>query len=94
MTGFKTAYDALLHTIRLIFLLPLYVYKWCISPLMPHTCRYYPSCSNYMLIAIKEWGIFKGFLLGIKRICRCRPGKPGGIDYVPLNIKGERKWTY
>jgi putative component of membrane protein insertase Oxa1/YidC/SpoIIIJ protein YidD len=47
-----------------------------------------------MLLAIKEWGAFKGFWLGLKRICRCRPGGNCGEDFVPLNVKGELKWTY
>ena len=59
-----------------------------------NNCRYYPTCSKYMLLAIKEWGLFKGVCLGIKRILRCRPGCKCGEDFVPLNIKGELKWIY
>jgi putative component of membrane protein insertase Oxa1/YidC/SpoIIIJ protein YidD len=47
-----------------------------------------------MLLAIKEWGVLKGVFLGIKRICRCTPKGKCGEDFVPLNIKGELKWTY
>ena len=67
-------------------------YKFCISPLLPKTCRYLPTCSNYALIAIKEYGVFKGALLAFKRILRCRPGARCGVDMVPPNIKGDIKW--
>ena len=70
------------------------IFKYCISPMLPHTCRFYPSCSTYMLLAIKEWGIFKGIWLGICRICKCRPRGKCGEDFVPLNIKGDLKWIY
>ena len=47
-----------------------------------------------MILAIKEWGIIKGILLGIKRILRCRPKGECGEDFVPQNIKGDSKWVY
>jgi putative membrane protein insertion efficiency factor len=46
-------------------------------------CIYYPSCSEYTYIAIDRFGWFKGSWLGAKRILRCRPGMPGGLDPVP-----------
>lgn len=84
----------LTYPFRLIAILLIKIYKYCISPLIPHTCRFYPSCSTYMLLAIKEWGVIKGITLGVKRICRCRPRGKCGEDFVPLNIKGEYKWIY
>jgi len=80
--------------LRLIVILLIYFYKYCISPIIPHTCRFTPSCSTYMLKAIREWGVCRGFWLGVKRICRCRPGGMSGEDFVPLNIKGDLKWIY
>ena len=68
------------------------LYKWCISPLLPHTCRYVPSCSKYMCMAIKEFGVIKGTSLGIKRILRCGPKHEGGYDFLSHNIKGDFKW--
>lgn len=56
-------------------------YRRCISPLKPPTCRFYPSCSQYAILAIKKYGIFKGVLKAIWRICRCNPFSKGGIDF-------------
>ena len=86
--------DAIIYPIKIVMLLLIKLYQWLISPLLPRTCRFYPTCSTYMILAIMEWGIVKGVWLGIKRICRCRPKGPCGEDFVPLNIKGELKWTY
>lgn len=61
--------------------------KW-ISPLKPPTCRFYPTCSAYALEALEVHGAAKGSWLAIKRICKCHPFHPGGIDYVPPR-KGE-----
>ena len=76
-----------------ILLSPVYFYKYCISPILPHVCKYSPSCSNYMIESISSWGFFKGFSLGIKRIMRCNPKSVGGTDRVPINIKGDYKWV-
>lgn len=58
-------------------------YQTLISPLLPPSCRYLPSCSEYTLEALRKHGAIKGGWLGIKRISRCRPGCPGGHDPVP-----------
>lgn len=58
-------------------------YKYLISPLLGNRCRFYPSCSEYMMTAIERFGIFKGIGLGIKRLGRCHPGCEGGVDHVP-----------
>ena len=91
---FKKIIYYITYPIRLICIGLIMIYKKCISPLLPHTCRFYPSCSTYMLLAIKEWGIFRGIWLGICRICKCRPRGKCGEDFVPLNIKGDLKWIY
>jgi len=59
------------------------IYKMILSPFLPHTCRFYPTCSTYALIAIERYGFFKGGILSIKRILRCHPFNPGGYDPVP-----------
>jgi putative membrane protein insertion efficiency factor len=58
-------------------------YQLTISPLFPPSCRYTPTCSAYMVDALKIWGPFKGLWLGIKRIASCRPGGGHGHDPVP-----------
>ena len=72
----------------------IYLYKVCISPILPKSCMYYPSCSSYMLEAIREWGVFRGVVLGTKRILRCAPWGEGGFDPVPDNPKGDMKWLF
>lgn len=61
-------------------------YQEAISPLFPPSCRYYPTCSNYMIAAIKKHGAFWGFLMGCARILRCNPFVRGGVDPVPNNF--------
>ncbi|HEY8390571.1 MAG TPA: membrane protein insertion efficiency factor YidD [Clostridia bacterium] len=66
-------------------------YKMAISPLLPDSCIYTPSCSSYMVEAIQKFGLY-GVVLGIKRLLRCVPWKKGGFDPVPDNPKGDMKW--
>ena len=70
-----------------IAILLIRFYQIFISPMLWQHCRFYPSCSQYTLEAIKEWGFFKGIWLGIKRISRCHPLNPGGFDPVPRKQK-------
>lgn len=58
-------------------------YRYAISPLKPPSCRYTPTCSQYMLQAIKKHGVIKGLYLGTKRILRCAPWGGSGYDPVP-----------
>lgn len=58
-------------------------YQWLISPILPGSCRFYPSCSSYTLQAIETHGALKGGWLGLKRIVRCHPWNDGGMDPVP-----------
>ncbi|UJF31277.1 membrane protein insertion efficiency factor YidD [Paenibacillus hexagrammi] len=63
--------------------IPIHVYRKFISPLKPPTCRFYPTCSQYALEALELHGACKGSWLTVKRLCKCHPFHPGGIDYVP-----------
>lgn len=58
-------------------------YQVAISPLLIGNCKFIPSCSEYFLQAVREWGVFRGSWLGLRRIARCRPFTMGGIDPVP-----------
>ncbi len=59
------------------------VYQNVISPLRPPTCRFYPSCSSYALTALRRFGPVKGTWLAARRLLRCHPWNPGGVDHVP-----------
>ncbi len=60
------------------------VYQRLISPALPASCRFYPTCSHYTYEAIARLGLWRGGWLGLKRLCRCNPFHPGGYDPVPL----------
>ncbi len=67
---------------RLLLLL-VHVYRSCISPLFPPSCRYYPTCSAYALEAIERYGAWRGGWMALRRILRCHPFHKGGYDPVP-----------
>ncbi len=58
-------------------------YQITISQVMPHSCRFTPTCSQYTYESIARFGLFKGVWLGMKRLGRCHPFHPGGYDPVP-----------
>lgn len=58
-------------------------YQKAISPWLGRRCRFYPSCSNYCIEALRRHGMVCGLWLGLKRICKCHPFHPGGHDPVP-----------
>jgi uncharacterized protein len=66
-----------------IFLAIIKIYQLFISPLLPPSCRYTPTCSQYTVEAIKKYGPFKGGCLGLRRIMRCHPWGGHGHDPVP-----------
>ena len=59
------------------------IYKLFLSPLLPSSCRFYPTCSSYAIAALKKHGIAKGLFLATKRVLRCNPFCNGGYDPVP-----------
>ncbi|MDA7833879.1 membrane protein insertion efficiency factor YidD, partial [Pseudomonadales bacterium] len=61
------------------------LYQFSISALLGQRCRFYPSCSHYTIEAIETHGVAKGLYLATKRITKCHPFHPGGIDMVPQN---------
>lgn len=58
-------------------------YQLLISPLLPQSCRFYPSCSTYAITAIQRFGPVRGGWLAARRLGRCHPWNPGGVDHVP-----------
>jgi len=69
--------------IGLVFIGLIRFYQLAISPILPASCRYTPTCSQYSLEAIKKYGPFKGGYLSIRRILRCNPWGGHGHDPVP-----------
>ncbi len=69
--------------IRKIFILPIILYQRVISPFLPISCRYTPTCSEYTKQSIIKFGIIKGLFMGIKRISKCHPW--GGSGYDPVD---------
>ncbi|GLZ32687.1 hypothetical protein Lesp02_48750 [Lentzea sp. NBRC 105346] len=64
-------------------LLPVHFYRRFISPLLPPTCRFHPSCSAYAVEALNVHGALRGSWLTVRRLLRCGPWHPGGLDPVP-----------
>ena len=65
------------------FVILIRLYQTILSPLLPASCRFYPTCSQYSLEALKKHGLWKGTLLSIKRISQCHPWGGKGHDTVP-----------
>lgn len=68
---------------RRLLALPIHGYQRFISPALPPSCRYSPTCSQYALEAITKYGAIKGSWLAMRRLVRCHPFHPGGFDPVP-----------
>lgn len=76
-----------------LFIWPIKLYKKYLSPLLPPSCRYYPTCSTYMIQAIEKHGVILGLIMGIARILRCNPLVKGGYDPVPDHFTLRRNRT-
>lgn len=68
---------------RTLLILLIRFYQYAISPLLGRRCRFFPSCSEYAVEALRKHGVWKGLRLGATRISRCHPWHPGGYDPVP-----------
>ena len=78
-----------MNIFTLILIKSIKAYKYLVSPLLGHSCRYLPTCSEYSIEALKEHGFFKGLYMSIKRILSCHPIKfiGGGEGFDPVKKK-------
>jgi len=76
--------DVITKIFSILLSVPVYIYRYAISPWLRPACRHVPSCSQYMLDALRLHGPVYGFAMGTNRILRCRPGGTHGYDPVPL----------
>jgi putative membrane protein insertion efficiency factor len=79
----KAVFDFIFKALAWPFVIIVRAYQILISPIFPSSCRYQPTCSQYMLEALKKYGLFKGGWLGLKRIFSCHPWGGSGFDPVP-----------
>jgi uncharacterized protein len=71
-----------MSALRMIATAPVWFYQRAISPGLPARCRYYPTCSEYAVQAIRRYGVLRGAVLAVWRILRCNPWSHGGVDFV------------
>lgn len=69
--------------LKAVVILLIKIYQKAVSPWTPASCRYNPTCSSYSIDAFQKYGLWKGFVLTIKRICSCHPLGGSGYDPVP-----------
>jgi len=79
--------------VRIVAVRLIRLYQRLVSPLLPPSCRFYPSCSQYAADAIEAHGVLAGSWLAVGRLARCHPWHPGGVDLVPAHRarRGESK---
>ena len=83
--------DKVKRFFRRLLILPIRFYQKAISPALPSSCRYYPTCSQYAIEAIEKRGIVVGLALAGKRLLRCNPWGGFGYDPVPERTRKKRK---
>jgi hypothetical protein len=79
----KTLLSMLTTTLSRLLILPIRLYQICISPLLPPSCRFTPTCSQYAIEALRKHGPVRGLWLTVKRLLRCHPWGGSGYDPVP-----------
>ncbi len=81
--GLRMLRNALRTVVMKVMIGCVRVYQYTLSPLLGPRCRFWPSCSSYTIEAIQVHGPLKGGWMALKRIVKCHPGNPGGMDPVP-----------
>ena len=67
---------------KAVLIAPIRAYQRVVSPMFPRRCKYYPTCSQYAVDAIREWGVARGLVLAGWRLLRCNPWSHGGVDHA------------
>jgi putative membrane protein insertion efficiency factor len=80
----------ILHEMKRVLLALISAYRLLLSPFLGANCRFYPTCSTYAAEAIQTHGALRGTWLAVKRILKCHPWHPGGVDPVPPPQVGRR----
>jgi uncharacterized protein len=78
----KRTVSTLGRALRRVILAPIVAYQRLISPALPRRCKYYPTCSDYAVQAVREFGVLRGLVLAAWRLVRCNPFSHGGYDPV------------
>ena len=68
------------RSLAMLLIMPVRLYQVTIGMLLPKVCRFYPSCSEYFILAVQKHGALKGGCKGVWRVCRCHPWNAGGYD--------------
>ena len=76
-----------LNIFRWLCLSLVYFYRYCISPFFPASCRFQPTCSEYVLMVLKTLPLHQAAYLSLRRICRCQPFGASGLDFPPAPKK-------
>ena len=76
-----------MNILTLIIIKLIRTYRYLLSPLLGHSCRYLPTCSEYSIDALKTYGLLKGLYLSVKRILSCHPWSKGGFDTLKKEMK-------
>jgi uncharacterized protein len=69
------------HIVVFFCVMAVRLYQICISPALGPRCRFYPSCSQYSLLALQKYGALSGLKMSVQRICKCHPFHRGGVDF-------------
>lgn len=85
-------YYYLTYPITFLCLVGLFLYRKIITHFLGKSCRFFPTCSNYAWECFIQYGWLIGGFYTIKRLIKCQPNKPAGVDYVKLNLLGNYKW--
>lgn len=88
----KKIFKFIINIPKYIALFFVAIFRFCISPFIPHVCKFSPTCSVYASEAFAEWGFFVGLKLSAKRLFRCNSRSHGGTDAVPINPKKKYKY--